>query len=128
MPLSEREKLLLAELEKGLYSSEADLVAPAGAAREKPSYRSRVLGVLVGVLGVALLVTGAATQLLLVGVLGFAVMLTGVLLLLGSELRIGKKKVAAGGATNVKRRGGAARATLGDKMEQRWERRMGGEV
>ena len=80
MPLSEQEQRLLEEMERSLYHNDADFVAAVTSHQGKPTYSAIVGGVLVGVLGVAVLITGVIIRQPLVGVLGFVVMFVGVLL------------------------------------------------
>ena len=58
MPLSEQEQRLLEEMERSLYQNDADFVATVNPNRGKPNYRILVIGVLVGILGIATLVAG----------------------------------------------------------------------
>src|SRR5580698_10570 len=82
MPLSEQEQRLLEEMERSLYHNDADYVAGGGGHRGKPTYSRVVLGVLVGILGVAIMITGVVLRLPVIGVLGFVAMFVGVLLAL----------------------------------------------
>jgi hypothetical protein len=80
MPLSEQEQRLLEEMERSLYHNDADFVATVPVRRGRPNYTVVTVGILVGILGVAVLVTGVIVHQPLVGVLGFAVMFAGVLI------------------------------------------------
>jgi hypothetical protein len=80
MPLSEQEQRLLEEMERSLYHNDAEFVAAVSARRGKPTYSSVVTGILVGVVGVAALITGVVIRQPIVGVLGFIVMFAGVLI------------------------------------------------
>ena len=73
MPLSEQEQRLLEEMERNLYQNDADFVATVSARRGKPNYTVILVGVLIGIAGVATLVTGVVLQQSLVGLLGFIV-------------------------------------------------------
>lgn len=79
MPLSEHEQRLLDEMERGLYGREADVVQAPTSASLRPNYRAIVVGVLLAAVGLAALVTGVMTHVVVVGVLGFGVMFTGAL-------------------------------------------------
>ena len=58
MPLSEQEQRLLEEMERSLYHNDADFVATVSSRTGKTNYRSLILGILVGILGVAVLIGG----------------------------------------------------------------------
>ncbi|MBK5238884.1 MAG: DUF3040 domain-containing protein, partial [Actinomycetales bacterium] len=79
MPLSEHEQRLLDEMERGLYGREADVMQAPTSESLRPNYRAIVVGVLVAAAGLAALVTGVMTHLVVVGVVGFALMFTGAL-------------------------------------------------
>ena len=83
MPLSEYERKMLEELEAQLADEDpsfADTLKPEPPAAVAPmrlSIRHLVLGLLVAVLGIAILVGGIAVEIVLVGVLGVVVMFGG---------------------------------------------------
>ena len=78
MPLSEHEQRLLEQMERALYAEDPKFASSLRSAGPRPgSRRKAAVGVLVGLVGAVLLVTGAATSLVPVGVLGFIVMLAG---------------------------------------------------
>ena len=120
MPLSEQEQRLLDEMERSLYQNDADFVASVGGRRGRINYTALVSGILVAVLGVAILVAGVVIKQPLIGVGGFAVMFAGVLLAVGSP----RRRLSA-----VPPRGGTRRTGRGsfmDRMNARWERRQDG--
>jgi hypothetical protein len=80
MPLSEQEQRLLEEMERSLYQNDADFVAAVNPRTGRPNYTVLVVGILIGVLGIATLVAGVIIRQPLVGVLGFVIMFVGVLL------------------------------------------------
>jgi hypothetical protein len=82
MPLSEQEQRLLEEMERSLYHNDADFVAAVSARGGKPTYTAVITGILVGVVGVAALITGVVIRQPIVGVLGFVAMFAGVLIAL----------------------------------------------
>jgi Protein of unknown function (DUF3040) len=84
MPLSEQEQRLLEEMERSLYHNDADFVAGSSGRHGRPTYTMIVTGVLVGVVGVATLISGVAVRLPIVGVIGFILMFGGVLIALTS--------------------------------------------
>ena len=83
MPLSEYERKMLEELEAQLADEDpsfADTLKPeppSAAAPMRLSIRHLVLGLLIAVLGIAILVGGIAFEFVLVGVLGVVVMFGG---------------------------------------------------
>ena len=61
MPLSEHEQRLLDEMERSLYHSEADDVTTVGGGRARPNYTAIALGIIAGVIGIALLLVGVVS-------------------------------------------------------------------
>ena len=117
MPLSEQEQRLLDEMERSLYHGDADFVASVGRAHGRPSYGAVIGGVLLVVVGIAVLVLGVILHSWPVGALGFAGMFGGVLLAMGVRTRRAPAAFpAAGGA-------GGSRPGFMDRLSQRWERR-----
>ena len=90
MPLSEQEQHLLDEMERSLYHNDGDIVTTVSSRVGKPNYRSIVVGILVGILGIATIVTGVVVHIPLVGVAGFVVMFGGVLLALSHPKQSGE--------------------------------------
>ena len=125
MPLSEQEQRLLEEMERSLYHNDAEFVASVGGTRLRPNYRSIVLGVLAGVVGIATLVAGVAVQQLWLGIVGFIIMFGGVLL----AVTPGRTARATRPSANQSRRPAQARNQQGfmDKLNDRWDRRQDGQ-
>ncbi|MCU1569290.1 MAG: hypothetical protein JWR33_31 [Naasia sp.] len=122
MPLSEQEQRLLDEMERNLYQNDAEFVATVGGRRGRISYTALVVGVLVAVLGVAVLVAGVVLRQPIIGVGGFVVMFAGVLVALGSPRR------PSAAPRSTPSRGGRGHSSGGgfmDRMNSRWERRQG---
>ncbi|MEY9953239.1 DUF3040 domain-containing protein [Leifsonia sp. EB34] len=124
MPLSEHEQRLLEEMERSLYQNDADFVAKVGGKRARPAYRSIVLGILLAVIGVAVLVTGVFVQLPIVGILGFVVMFGGVLLAIAPGKRVAVDPDAAAGSSGKPTRG---QPGFMDRMNDRWDKRQDGQ-
>lgn len=124
MGLSEREQQLLDEMERRLYQSEAD-VMQAAPSRSTLNLRSLTLGVIVLLAGVAALIAGVAMQQMWIGLLGFVVMFAGALLAFSRRDEHGKADEAApiSAARSEKKR---QTASFGDRMQQRWDKRMDG--
>ncbi|BDZ47364.1 DUF3040 domain-containing protein [Naasia aerilata] len=125
MPLSEQEQRLLDEMERSLYQNDADFVASVGGRRGRINYTALVSGVLVAVLGVAILVAGVVLKQPIIGVGGFVVMFAGVLLAVGSpRRRLTAVPRSGGSGPGSARRVG--RGSFMDRMNSRWERRQDG--
>jgi hypothetical protein len=86
MGLSESEKKVLEELERGLYAEDAAFARKSKARMEQiqaPGANSPskvIAGSLIAVVGISVLVFGAITQVSLFGLAGFLVMLVGILI------------------------------------------------
>ena len=118
MPLSEQEQRLLEEMERSLYHNDADFVATVGTHRGRPKMRTIVIGILVALLGVAIIVTGVVIRQPIVGIAGFIVMFLGVLTALSSP-RVGAVPPAPTERT-------PQRASFMDRMNERWDKRQDG--
>ena len=114
MALSDEERKVLAEMERQLIGQTNDVVDFG--VSEKANLTSFTVGVLVAALGLGVIVAGVVFQTPLVGVAGFGLMVAGVLL----AMRRGPKKVASDSRKTESKR----RSTL----EERWERRIDGEL
>lgn len=125
MPLSEHEQRLLEEMERSLYQNDADFVAKVGGTRARPAYRSIVLGVLIAVVGVAVLVTGVFVQQPIVGILGFVVMFAGVLVAIAPGKRVSLDDAAP--TARASKAGRGRQAGFMDRMNDRWDKRQDGE-
>ena len=121
MPLSEQEQRLLEEMERSLYHNDAEFVAAVSARRGKPTYSAVVTGILVGVVGVAALITGVIIRQPIVGVLGFIVMFAGVLIAV-TPPRGGRVSGAASpGGPAGERKGTSFIQNLSDRLDKRHE-------
>jgi hypothetical protein len=113
MPLSDRERRLLAEMEAALATDDPRLESRLAGATMAPSRPRLLLGSLVTVAGIATIFGGLISKVTPIGALGFVVALAGVLLLIRSiSLPAGRK----GGAKS-------ARKSLSARLEERWDRR-----
>ena len=119
MPLSEHEQRLLDEMERSLYHSEADDVTTVGGGRARPNYTAIALGIIAGVIGIALLLVGVVTRLAVIGLVGFAVMFAGALLAIAPPRRLSVDRGRAGGAPR--------RSSFMDSLNERWDRRSDGD-
>ncbi len=118
MPLSEQEQRLLDEMERSLYHNDADFVATVGSGRGRPTYRSIVIGAIVGLLGIAVIVAGVMLQLAILGVAGFVVMFGGVLLAISAPRRAVEEPARAAESRS--------KASFMDRMNERWDKRQDG--
>jgi hypothetical protein len=116
MPLSEQEQRLLEEMERSLYHNDADFVATVGARQGRPSVRTIIVGILIGILGVAVIVGGVVLHQPIIGVAGFVVMFGGVLMAISSPRRAA---AAAQPRTNTRQK-----ASFMDRMNERWDKRQ----
>lgn len=128
MALSEHEQRLLEEMERGLYQSEADVMEARVSGRRRVNYRSLVLGIVVVLVGIGLLVGAVAAQQLWLGLIGFAVMVGGVLLMTArggdAEAEPAEAPKGARGGQGPRREPGES---FSERMERRWDERMGGD-
>ena len=129
MPLSEQEQRLLEEMERSLYHNDADFVATVAPRRGKPNYTVLVVGILVGVLGIATLVAGVVIRQPLVGVLGFAVMFAGVLIAVTPPRSHGSipkppAEPRTNGTGGRKSSGSGSSSSFMQNMNDRWEKRQ----
>jgi Flp pilus assembly protein TadB len=118
MPLSEHEQKLLEQLEKQLHEDDPKFAHSMGSDPGRNwSTRHLVIGVLCALAGIALLLVGVTTQIIIVGVLGFVVMGGGVYFATmrnGSGTKTGS---AAGGKP------GKPRSSFMSSLEERWDER-----
>lgn len=124
MALSEHEQRLLDEMERRLYQSEADLLPASSGVPRKFNYRSLVLGTLLALAGIGILIGGAAMQQLWLGLLGFVAMLGGVLVMFSKRTEGESTEFTSGSGQTAR---AASKESLSDRMERRWDERMGGQ-
>jgi hypothetical protein len=123
MPLSEQEQRLLEEMERSLYHNDADFVATVAPRRGKPNYTVLVVGILVGVLGIATLVAGVVIPQPLVGILGFAVMFAGVLIAVAPPKHSTPSQPPVPGNRRPKT-GSTSGSSFMQNMNDRWDKRQ----
>ncbi|KAM9862671.1 hypothetical protein ACI1US_01395 [Leucobacter sp. BZR 635] len=122
MALSEHEQRLLDEMERRLYQSEADLLPASTGVQRRFNYRSLVLGTLLALAGIGMLIGGAAMQQLWLGLLGFGAMLAGVLVMFSKRTEVEPEQFNASSRPQAE-----SKESLTDRMERRWDERMGGQ-
>ena len=113
MPLSDREKRLLEEMEAALLTEDPRLVSALSATGPIAPSRKRILaGVGLLFVGLITLFTGLVSQLTPIGVLGFLICLSGLLIAISSispMVRGPKKR--------------SPRSNISARLEQRWDNR-----
>ena len=112
MPLSDREKRLLEEMEAALLTEDPRLVSALSATPISPSRNRIMVGAGLLLLGLATLFGGLIAQITPIGILGFIIALSGVITAISSisaPIR-GPRKASS-------------RTNLSARLEQRWENR-----
>jgi uncharacterized membrane protein len=117
MPLSEHEQRLLEEMERSLYHNDADFVAAVGNRGGRRNYRTIVIGLLLALVGVAVIIAGVAIREPLIGVVGFVVMFVGVLLAFSRPRQ-------ENGPSADDSSPAAARPGFMDRLNERWDKRQ----
>ncbi len=142
MPLSEEELRLLEQMERALVEEDPKLASTLrGTSLRRSARRRAILAGLVFAVGVAVLMTGAITQLWPVGIVGFVIMLGSATVALGSirgqnaggsEPRATDHAsgftVIEGGRpsrTRKTRNRSTSSSSFMERMEERWRRRRG---
>ena len=113
MPLSDRERRLLAEMEAALATDDPRLESRLGSATMAPARPRLLLGTSLTLLGIAIIFGGLIAKQTPIGVVGFLVALGGVLALIRSVGAIGTRTARPKGA----------RKSLGSRIEDRWDKR-----
>jgi hypothetical protein len=113
-------------MERSLYHNDADYVATVAGRGGKRNYTTIVVGILVGLLGIATIVTGVATRLPIVGILGFIVMFVGVLLAISIPKRGAADDAQAADSSTPSNRTTSrnAKPDFMDRLNERWEKRQ----
>lgn len=125
MPLSEQEQRLLEEMERSLYHNDADFVSTVSARGGRRNYTTIVVGILVGLLGIAAIVTGVVTRLPIIGVAGFVVMFVGVLVAISAPKAFPGVSDAGDSANgHAPAPGKTAKPDFMQRMNDRWEKRQ----
>ncbi len=136
MPLSEHEQRLLEQMERALHAEDPRLASALrhGSGRSING-RAIALGGLGVLIGLAGLLGGVITSLVVLGVLGFLLMLGGVLMI-GSAVRPPKPRAAGTGSATTSEQPQVGKTKLAPKpsassfmsrVEDRWRKRREGE-
>lgn len=129
MPLSEHEQRLLDQIERALYAEDPKFASTVRGARlRKPSRRRKLQGIVLLLVGAALLVTGVMLPKLggvpVVSLLGFLIMFGGALLA-WTSFRRGDKAAAEGeGETSAGGGSAPSRSNFSQRMEDRFRKRF----
>lgn len=134
MPLSDHEQRLLEQMERALSADDPKFATAMRGADLRRLYRRRaVVAAVVFVLGIAMLMGGAVTQVIPLGVAGFVVMLTSAwygftsLRRVPAEGEIGTFQATGGGSTGRKSgrstSSAAKRHSFMERLEERWRHR-----
>ncbi|MGB3256605.1 MAG: DUF3040 domain-containing protein [Ornithinimicrobium sp.] len=141
MPLSEHEQRVLEQMEHALYAEDprfaSNLKKPAAQSRSR---KRAVLGVVIAIIGLALVLTGVFLSQIWIGGLGFGAMVLGgvwaftpggktpPLSVVGSTSDSSGSAGGSKGAPQQKKSSGPRRSgTFMQRMEQRWDKRRDGD-
>jgi len=142
VPLSEEELRLLEQMERALVEEDPKLASTLrGTSLRRSARRRAILAGLVFAVGVAVLMTGAITQLWPVGIVGFVIMLGSATIALGSirgqnagatethatDHSSGFTVIEGGrpSRTRKTRNRSTSSGSFMERMEERWRRRRG---
>ena len=142
MGLSEQERKVLEELERGLYAEDPKLAERIGKSGPKPEEANRtpatrmIAGALVAVGGLGVILVGVIAHYTAIGVGGFLMTLVGLVIATSSKNPPAGK---SGAANNGKPGSGSAPSAKGSPskaaklkpsefFEERWDKRMNGEL
>lgn len=128
MPLSEHEQRLLEQIERALYAEDPKFASTVRGARLHPSRRRRLQGIVLFLVGIALLICGMLIPLRLlaipvVSVLGFLMMFGGAALTWAAM----RRDDAAGDGQQSQGDGKPQRSNFTQRMEERFRKRFDGE-
>ena len=128
MALSEQEQRLLDEMERNLYSNEADVVSTTPSEQLSVSPTMVVNTILALALGLGVIVLGLVLGQPLIGIAGFVVIVAGVFWALSSSTGTphSERKNGAGPKPKSPSSTGAGGQSFMQRMESRWERRQDG--
>lgn len=122
MPLSDHEQRVLDELERQLYADDPSLASQLSTPRGPAPVRRIVLGAAMMLAGLAVVLVGVSTHLVVVGVLG-AVLLGGGILVLTSRRASASRAPGAPAAGDGGPHAGRRRGGLMDRLDREWDSR-----
>ncbi len=121
MPLSDREKRLLDEMEAALLTEDPRLVSALSASPLTPSKNRIIKGAALLLLGLVTVLAGVISKTAPVGIVGFLIALTGVITVISSFSASGKVKSLSKGRNSSKSPKNSSK--LRDRMDKRWDQR-----
>lgn len=129
MPLSEHEQRLLEQMERALYAEDPKFASALRQPVMRQGSRKRLaLGIIIGLAGLGLLVTGVAVKLAIVGVLGFIAMLAGATIAVTGRTAVDATVDEPAAHPTTKARGTSAGGGFMGRMEDRWRHRHEGDA
>ena len=125
MPLSEYEQRVLAEMEQHLREADPELATSmqVESGGFQIDIRRLSIGILLGLVGIAVLVAGVAMNQAWLGVIGFGVMLAGVLVAMNIGGKPAPAKASAPPA-GAKPSPPKSASSFMQRQQERWERRQ----
>ena len=129
MPLSEHEQRLLEQIERALVDDDPKFASSVRSGDRRLKARRKLqLGIVLVIVGLAVLVGGAVAHSVLLGILGFVVMFVGgpILVVLNYKNATGAPEAGAapaGSRPATGRKGRARRQPLKTRLEERFRRR-----
>jgi hypothetical protein len=130
VPLSEHEQRLLEQMERALYAEDPKFASSLRSAGPRPGNRRKAaIGVLTLLVGIALLIAGPVTSVVVLGVVGFVVMLAGTMLVISAMRAEPAETAPAAGGAAPKAPKAKAQKSGGfmDRVEERFRKRREGE-
>jgi len=129
--LSDHEQRLLEQMERALYAEDPKFADTLRKSRRGGMNRKGVLLGIGGVIvGLALLVSGVATQIVVLGIAGFLVMLLGAIYCYRSFAGSGKSEEGEGSeasaAPTASPKDKKGNSGFMDRLEERWDQRRDG--
>jgi hypothetical protein len=121
VPLSDREKRLLDEMEAALLTEDPRLVSALSASPLTPSKNRIIKGAALLLLGLVTVLAGVISKTAPVGIVGFLIALTGVITVISSFSASGKVKSLSKGRNSSKSSKNSSK--LRDRMDKRWDQR-----
>lgn len=140
MGLSEQERKVLEELERGLYAEDPKLATRMGKVEPKPEDARRtpatrmIAGTLVAVGGLSVILVGVIAHYTAIGVGGFLMTLVGLVIATSVKNTPSGKSGASMGGNSGNKPGGKTKTSKAAKLkpseffEDRWDKRMNGEL
>ena len=118
MPLSDREKKVLAEMEAALSQDDPHLVSTLTGPLRTPARSRALMGAAAVLLGMAILLGGLIAKITVVGLIGFVIALVGAFVAISNfKITPDISPRSAGGKKS------SGKKSWGSRLEDRWDRR-----